>query len=451
MTFRSLLLGWAVACAGFAALAAPAPQPPNILLIFTDDQGVHDVGSYGSEIPTPHIDSIARDGIKLNGFYSASAVCTPARFGLLTGRNPSRSRDQLIAPLMFLSDADRHRGLRPGETTLAAVLKQAGYATAVIGKWHLGHGESEFFPEHHGFQHSYGHTGGCVDYFTLAYGNVPDWYRNGRPIEESGYATDLITDEAVRYLKERRSSQPFFLYLAYNAPHFGKGWDDEANAPVNILQPHPRDLERARFIEDPKRRDFAAMTMALDDGIGRVLRSVDEMGLRESTIVIFLTDNGGEPVAGGSNLPLRGNKGSLFEGGIKVPGLVRWPGKIRAGSQTDAVVWGLDWFPTLARIAGASTEGLLLDGQDIGTVLEGKELTGERELFWEMAQPDRSTAALRQGNWKFVRTLEGEELLFDLAVDPLEQKNLAPEKPEVLAGLRARSDQLHRHLRTERP
>ncbi len=178
MTFQN----WLPIMLLVASVGTPTPgaaAPPNVVLIFTDDQGMNDVSCYGSEIPTPHIDSLAADGIKLTQFYAASAICTPSRFGLLTGRNPSRSRDRLLSALMFLSDEDKNRGLRQNETTLATVLRASGYHTALIGKWHLGHGQAKFEARRHGFDHTYGHTGGCVDFFTMCYGNTPDWYRNG--------------------------------------------------------------------------------------------------------------------------------------------------------------------------------------------------------------------------------------------------------------------------------
>ena len=276
-------------------------ERPNIILILTDDQGVNDVGCYGSEIRTPNIDSLAREGARFDQFYVASSICTPSRFAILTGQYPSRSQDELLGALMYLEDEER--GLRPDETTIASVLQKADYSTALIGKWHLGHGSKKFLPTRHGFDYFRGHTGGCIDFYTMCYGNDKDWYENETIVDKTGYATDLITDEAVAYLtKEERSERPFFLMLAYNAPHYGKGWDDGNKSPINILQPPPNDLARVSYIEDPTRRKFAAKVVNLDDGIGRVLEAIDASGLKENTLVVFVTDHGGDPKYGGSNL-----------------------------------------------------------------------------------------------------------------------------------------------------
>jgi len=206
------------------SLAARAyGERPNIVLIFTDDQGIHDVGSYGSEIPTPHTDSLARDGLKFLSWYSASSICTPSRFGLLTGTNPCRSQDRLLGALMFLGEADRTRGIRAGETTLATVLQGAGYRTALIGKWHLGHGGPDFLPTRHGFDSFFGHTGGCVDFFTMRYGNQPDWYRDEALVDVSGYATDVLTDETVRFLGKQTGGPSVFLVLVLQRPALWQG------------------------------------------------------------------------------------------------------------------------------------------------------------------------------------------------------------------------------------
>jgi arylsulfatase A-like enzyme len=330
-------------------------ERPNIVFILSDDQGVNDVGCYGSEIRTPHIDSLAHEGAKFDNFYVASSICTPSRFSFLTGKYPSRSKDELLGALMYLSD--ENRGLRQEETTIASVLQKVDYSTALIGKWHLGHGEKEFLPTRHGFSIFKGHTGGCIDFYTMSYGNQKDWYEGEEIVDKTGYATDLITDEAVEYIKNpARKQNPFFLLLAYNAPHYGKGWDDGSKKPINIMQPPPEYLARVTYIKDPTRRKFAAKVVNLDDNIGRVLEAIDNSELKENTLVIFVTDHGGDPKYGGSNLPLRGLKAGLFEGGIKVPCLMRWPAKIQAGKSIGSIISALDFFPTFCEIAcGART------------------------------------------------------------------------------------------------
>lgn len=437
-----------VAIAAIVAIASPnaAADRPNVVLIFTDDQGVHDVGCYGSEIKTPHIDSLARDGLKFNQWYSASAICTPSRYGLLTSRNPSRSRDRLLSALMFLSEEDGQRGLQRSEPTVVQSLSNAGYRTALIGKWHLGHGAKRFLPTRHGFQTFFGHTGGCVDYFTMRYGNEPDWYRNEELIDVTGYATDVITDEAVHFLETADGESPFFLFLSYNAPHFGKGWNDGEVKTVNQLQPPPNDLARVAEISDITRRKYAATVVNLDDAVGRVLSTLEAEQLAHNTLVIFLTDHGGDPRYGGSNAPYRGDKATLFEGGIRVPCLMRWPARINPATESNAVLWSLDIGATLSRICDAS---LLAesDGLDFSSHLTGESLaTSDRELYWELGQHNELErgrwVALRRGQWKYVKDNGGRQFLFNIARDPLEQHNLVASHGVLFEQLETRADRL---------
>ena len=410
-------------------LSAQTQSAPNIVLIFSDDQGWNDVGCYGSEIPTPNIDRIAREGVKFNQFYAASAICTPSRYGLLTGKYPSRSQDRLLTALMFMGD--KNKGIRPQEMTIGEVLRdQAGYHTAIIGKWHLGHGDADFLPVNHGFEYFRGHTGGCIDYFTMTYGAVPDWYHGDMHVEQNGYATEIITDEAIKYLETRKDSpQPFFLYLPYNAPHFGKGYSPAEAKPINIMQPQAKDLKRVADIKNKVRREFAAMTVSLDDGVGKVLDALDRLGLSDETLVVFITDHGGDPVYGGRNLPFRGSKATLFEGGIRVPALMRWPGMIKPGSLSNATLSALDLFPTFCHWAGLETSDFQLDGMDIRAIVLDGQNTPEREIFWELGAHSELQrepwGALLSGSWKYVNSPEEGTFLFDLANDPHETQNLA--------------------------
>ncbi len=433
------------------SLIVEAADRPNIVLIFSDDQGVNDVGCYGSEIPTPNIDRIAKEGIRLTNWYSASSICTPSRYGLLTGRNPSRSRDQLLSALMFLSEEDAERGIHTDEQTIASVLAGVGYTTALIGKWHLGHGSSEFLPLNHGFQISKGHTGGCIDYFTMTYGVQNDWYEGSKLVSRNGYATELITEEATTFLKsQQHATKPFFLYLPYNAPHFGKGWNPSRNETVNIMQAQAKDLQRVEFIEDKIRREFAAMVVSLDDGIGKMMQSLDEYGLTDNTLLIFLTDHGGDPIYGGSNKPLRGDKATLFDGGLKVPCVMRWPQKIKAGSESDAVLSSLDLFPTFCELAGASVP-TKVDGLSIRTHLLRGDTAPDRELFWQTgrhAELDRgSWIAARVGNLKYVRDESGKEYLFDLSVDPNESTDLCDHDPSAFQQMKANAQRLAKSMK----
>lgn len=429
-----------------------AAERPNILLIFTDDQGIHDVGSYGSEIPTPHIDRLAEEGMLFERWYSASSICTPSRFGLLTGLNPSRSRHQLLSALMFMAEEHKSTGIQPGETTIAERLRDAGYGTSLIGKWHLGHGEKSLLPTRHGFDSFIGHTGGCIDFFTMTYGVIPDWYHQEEYVSENGYATELISDEAISFLDSRKGEDdPFFLYLAYNAPHFGKGWSPSVQAPVNLMQPQADDLKRVSFIEDKVRREFAAMTVSLDDGVGRVMEALEANGLEENTLVIFLTDHGGDPVYGGSNTPYRGNKATLFEGGLRVPCIMRWPGRIAAGARNDALCSSLDLFPTFCDLAGVELKDDRLDGRVLTPVLFGKDRWEDRSLFWELGAHEElgrnPWSAMRSGDWKYLETPSDGEFLFNLSDDPYEQKNLIESEPERFQALKAARDEMAIRMR----
>jgi len=395
------------------SLGPSGRRPPNFLVIVSDDQGYHDVGCYGSEIPTPHIDSIARNGVKFANFYVAGPVCTPSRYGLLTGRYPARSRDQLLDALMPPST----KGIHPEETTLAEVLRERGYRTALIGKWHLGASRPEFLPTRHGFQSFDGFVHGCIDYFDFAYGGLKSWYRNEELYQPpKGYTTDYLTGQAARFPREN-ARNPFFLYLPYNAPHYGKaGYDPATKKARDILQAPPDYIARFSHIQDRNRREYAAMVASMDDNIGRLLQTVQELKLEQDTVIVFLSDNGGSLPYGGSNSPLRGEKADLFEGGIHVPCVMQWKGRLAAGKTIEQVAGGVDLFPTLASLAGAKASGI--DGRDLGPALfEGRSF--ERELFWRTG---REEAYLR-GRWKYIRTGQGEEFLFDLDRDPVEQVN----------------------------
>ena len=449
--FRLFLILTVFTCTGFAA------DRPNILLIFTDDQGINDVGCYGSEIPTPNIDRIGAEGIQFNNFYSASSICTPSRFGLLTGRNPIRSQHQLLGALMFMADEHKNTSIQPHETTIAEVLRDKGdYDTALIGKWHLGHGEETMLPHHHGFNTFIGHTGGCIDFFTMTYGIIPDWYHQSEHVSENGYATELITEEATAYLDERakQRDKPFFLYLAYNAPHFGKGYSPSDKAPVNLMQPQAADLKRVEFIEDKIRREFAAMTVSLDDGVGKVLESLEANGLDENTLVIFLTDHGGDPTYGGSNLPLRGDKATLFEGGLRVPCLMRWPAGIEADQESNALLTSLDLFPGFCQLADIPVPGNWpLDGTTFVPALDSAaEANQNRKLLWQTgahAELERkSWLAYRHGRLKYLNSPADGEFLFDLANDPNEEKDLKEQSPETFQKMKKAAYQWAEELRS---
>ena len=427
-------------CVQLSADQAIAAALPNIVVIFTDDQGVNDVGCYGSEIKTPNIDRLAAEGMKFNQFYAASSICTPSRFGLLTGRYPHHSKDKLLSALMFMESVDAHRGIRPGESTYVSQLKSVGYQTALVGKWHLGHGEEQFWPTKHGFDSFFGHTGGCVDFFTLNYGNRPDWYRGRTIVKTDGYATDVITDEAIDVLRSSTADDaPLYLHVSYNAPHFGKGWDEEKQKTRNIMQPKPADLAKVAAISDPLRRSFAAKVVGMDESIGKLMHTIDELSMRENTLVVFMTDHGGAPDYGGSNLPLRGAKATLFEGGIRVPCIVRWPGNVTAGSETDAVTCAIDWRATFGEITGYEVGQT--DGQSMLGALKSVTMKQTRTLVWRTGAHQsldrKSWSAVRRGDWKLVVPPGENPMLFDLAKDPTESNDLATERAALVQEMMA--------------
>lgn len=404
-----------VAATQAAAALGEQSRPPNFLIIFSDDQGYHDVGCYGSEIPTPHTDSIARNGVKFTNFYVAGPVCTASRYGLLTGRYPARSRDQLLGALM----PGTTKGIHPEETTIAKVVRDRGYRTAIFGKWHLGYAKPEFLPTRHGFQQFDGFVHGCIDFFDFTYGGLKSWYRNESLYQPPrGHTTDYITEQGLRFLKENRRN-PFLLYLPYNSPHYAKlKYDPVTKESKNGLQAPEEYIARFAHVKDEKRRVYAAMVASLDDNIGKLLRALRELQLEENTLVMFISDNGGSIPYGGRNEPLRGQKGGLFEGGIRVPGLMQWKGKLAPGKTVRQVAGTVDVFPTIAALAGAPARASHTDGRDLSPALF-QDRDFERELFWRTGRAD----AYLLGYWKYIKTSEGEEFLFDLEHDPTEQTN----------------------------
>ncbi|MBN2290218.1 MAG: sulfatase-like hydrolase/transferase [Candidatus Glassbacteria bacterium] len=418
--------------------SAAAEQPPNILLINADDLGMGDLSCYGGEIPTPNIDSLARQGLLFTDFYVSAPVCTPSRFSQLTGLMPQRSRHNLTTPLMPTSPQDAERGLEPGEKTIAQVLRESFYATGLIGKWHLGHGNSRFLPTRHGFDYFYGFTPGCIDFFTHRYRGEACFYRNEQFIEEEGYSTDLFTREAVAFLVRNRN-RPFYLNLAHNAPHYGK-----ANAPgaeANVLQA-PEELIAGFDGPDADRNIYSAMVVSLDNGVGMVLEALERLGLSSNTLVIFTSDNGADPDYGGSNGAFRGEKATLFEGGIRVPCLMRWPSAIEPGGTCSRPCSHLDFYETFSSLGGAPESRTKTEGLDLLPLIKDPDSEcAERTLFWVY----NSTAAIRQGKWKYLQS-DGQEggdrrqMLFDLSEDPYEENDLAGDETSLMESLKATLD-----------
>jgi arylsulfatase A-like enzyme len=422
-----LFLGWFLT--GGPAPADEPKSPPNILLLIADDLGWRDIGYHDSEVRTPNLDKLAGTGVRLERHY-VYPTCSPTRAGLLTGRAPSRFG--IYAPIDGRSTAS----LPADVPTLAKVLKGRGYVTALFGKWHLGL-RPEVGPRKFGFDQSYGYLHGQLDQYTHLYKNGDrTWHRNDEFLEEKGHATDLIADEAVRFLSAKRAA-PFFLYVAFSVPHVPLQEEDKWLAPYKDS------------IKDPSRRAYAASITHLDDAVGRVVAALEKAGQRDNTLVLFTSDNGGQrnnPASTdyggrhgpyptlGDNRPWRGWKGELYEGGIRVPAFVSWPGRLKAGVLRETVSC-LDWFPTCARLAGATVEAdWKIEGRDVWPLLTGEERKPTaRTLYWSTP----NAAAVLDGDWKLIvpQRRAGAVELYNLADDPGEKKNRAEENPAKLDAL----------------
>lgn len=428
---------------GFSAVSglgmeAQGRRKPNFIVILLDDLGCTDLGCYGAkDLKTPNIDSLASSGVRFTNWYSNAPLCAPARASLMTGRYPMRAG----VPTNGLA-------LGPNQETIASLLKRGGYSTGLVGKWHLGRGDSA--PNKKGFDEFYGFHSGCVDFYSHRYywgepriPNYHDLWRNQTEIFEDGqYLTERIGDEAVEFIRRHRND-PFFLYLAFNAPHY------PMHAPQKYI---------ARFPDLPfERRVYAAMISAVDDAIGRVLEELRRAGISDDTCIFFLGDNGAttearaglnsQPATAGRNRPYRGFKFSLFDGGMHVPGILRWPGRVPAGKVVSEVAMSMDVLPTICKAAGVSIpENYVIDGKDILGLAVSQRPSPHKAIFWSYGKQ----VAVRRGKWKLVingivwdgapesrKPLEGEDSVFlsDLEADPGESKNLRRVHPEIVDEL----------------
>jgi len=402
---------------------------PNVVLVITDDVGYGDLGSYGApDVKTPNIDRLARDGVRLTDFYANGATCTPTRAALISGRY--QQRFGLEQPLGVQPAADAERGLSPTGRSLPQILKNNGYATALVGKWHLGW-KSEFSPTAHGFDYFFGFKSGYVDYYQHTAGaDAPlraDLFEDDRVVEVPGYMTDLITERSVRFI-EQNAGRPFFLDVSYNAAHWPyQRPDDPSTARDNARHLGPFDEPTST------RADYVAMLERADQGVGRILAALDKMGLRRDTIVIFTNDNGGEWLS--RNTPLFHHKGSVWEGGIRVPAIIRWPGRIRAGRVSGQVGITMDLTASVLAATGTPVPPeARLEGINLLPVLEGRTPEIERTLFWRVAGA-RPQQAVRSGEWKLLLD-GGRAMLFNLRGDIGERNNLIGQRPDVARRLR---------------
>ncbi len=406
---------WALALLSIT-LYGQAPRRPNFVVFLSDDMGWEQVGfNGGKEVPTPNIDRIANEGVKLTQFY-VQPVCSPTRACLLTGRYAWKNGME-VRPT-----AESRHGMLLDERTMAEALREVGYHTWMVGKWHLGEWQRPHLPLQRGFDHHYGHYSALIDSFTHMRGPVLDWHRNGRPVVEDGYSTFLLAEEAERLIERHDGRSPFFLYLPFNAVH------GPHQAPDDYLEKYSRLGRRG-----PQRAQLECMDLA----VGSVLETLERKGVLDSTLVMFTNDNGGTRVT--SNGPYRGFKSDYHEGGVRVPATMRWPGQIPAGSVSGAMLHIVDLFPTFAQLAGARTDaGLPLDGRDAWDAI-AKGGPGLRE------EVVHSLEVIRVGDWKLIE--EGASYygwreqplqLFNIREDPYEETNLADGRPDKVAELRER-------------
>jgi arylsulfatase A-like enzyme len=438
-------LRWAVFALCCSALAtARAGERPNILLIVSDDQGWNDLGCIGSRpVKTPVLDRLAAAGVRATSYYVTWPACTPSRGSILTGRYPQRNglydmvrNDMVNYGHRYTSDEyavspEMTLGLDVREITIGDVLHRAGYRTGMVGKWDMGQAK-RFLPLQRGFDTFYGHGNNGIDYYTHERYGVPSLFRNNvRTEEDKGtYATDVFRREAIKFIQDS-GERPWFLYLCFNAPHGASSYSGDTGedktgvqAPEGFVAPY-----RAQGVPDRLARYYGAVT-CMDDAIGKIIEAIRAQGKLNDTLMIFQSDNGGS--GNGGNAPLKGSKGTMYEGGLRVPFVATWPGHLPAGKVTDEFLTSLELFPTLLATMGAKPpEGVHLDGFDMLPVLNGGQSPRTR-MCWQR----RSDKACRVGHWKWIETPKVRGL-FDLSNDLSETKDLSALHPEMLAELRS--------------
>ena len=454
---RIFALAFALALTLPAATALARPDHPNVVIFLADDLGWADVGYHGEDvIETPSIDRLAREGAQLDRFYS-TPICSPTRAALMTGRDPMRLGVAYGVIMPWMTN-----GIHPDEHFMPESFRAAGYQTAMVGKWHLGHAQETYTPRARGFDHFYGHLHTEVGYFP-PFGNQGgrDFQRNGETIEDEGYETFLLADEASRWIRERDADKPFFLYVPFIAPHtpldapedllekYADMKDDRQ--PARSQQTDESRMFRKLLLQKSARPVYAAVVDAMDQAIGRVLDTLDAEGLAEDTIVLFFSDNGGAAYAtgGADNVPLRGGKGDTFEGGIRVVSVMRWPARIEAGSKMTSIMSAMDVFPTLTEAAGIEAGNEFdLDGRSLWpAIAEGREMPRKELLFFASETPIHGVFNLTgfDDQWKLVQRIEQglvsadvESWLFRTDIDPEERINLAEKHAEKVREMAQR-------------
>lgn len=387
---------------------------PNIVIVMADDLGLGDVSYTGGSIQTPHIDQLAADGMHFTDFHSNGAMCSPTRAAFLTGRYQQRCG--IVGIVGEPRKGKPDLGLGKEEFTFADALKAKGYATALFGKWHVGH-IPQYHPTQNGFDEFIGNIGGCIDYFTHTHPRreYHDWWNMTEEIKEEGYTTHLITGHSVDFIK-RRKREPFCLFVSYTAPH------------TPLQGPDP---EKGK---QPKEEAYPEMIHEIDKGVGEIVAALQEAGIADNTFVIFTADNGHSKHSPGSALGYRATKGTIYEGGHRIPTVFKWPGKIKPGTSSDQTAMSFDLMPTILEFTGAELpEGRKLDGISLaGHLLENEKLP-RRLLFWDV----RGSRAVRSNQWKLIEDKKGNVQLYDLASDPGEKKDVTKQNPEIAAELLA--------------
>jgi arylsulfatase A len=421
---RRLVLLYAICGLTFASLhAQPSPARPNIVLIITDDVGYGDIGSYGGpDIKTPNIDSLAKAGTRFTQFYANGSSCTPTRAGLISGRY--QQRFALERPLGHATSADANLGLPANGQSLPQLLRGRGYATALIGKWHLGY-LPQFSPKAHGFDSFFGFKAGFTDYYQHTDGGgQPDLFEDDKPVTMSGYMTDLITERSVKFIGDHVKS-PFFLEVAYNAAHWPYQDPDQPSTAIrnsaHLLPFDENTGTRAAYVKIMERADR---------GVGEILAALDRAGLSQNTLVVFTNDNGGEWLS--RNAPLFNRKFTLYEGGIRVPAIIRWPGHVPAGVVTTQVGITMDLSATFLAAAGVTPPDAKLEGMDLVPLIRAGAKPISRTLFWRVTTAGLNQRAVRDGDWKLLLEGTARVMLFDVSKDLGERDDMAASNTAVV-------------------
>jgi len=432
LTRRRFVQATAAGSLALAGLSRPTQAQtakPNIVFILADDLGYADVSCYGQrDYTTPNVDRLAIEGLRFLQAYSNSANCSPTRTALITGRYQMRLEVGLEEPIN--ASTPKSVGLPPSHPTLPSILKKAGYGTSLVGKWHLGY-LPDYSPLKSGYDRFFGIFSGAADYFNHGFDHAHSGAEAGQlyeqevPIERHGYMTNLLGDRAVETIEGyAKSKEPFLLSLHFNAPHWPwEGPDDEAES---------KRIRSINHRDGGTQKTYAAMMQSLDSNIGRVLQTLDVQGLSGNTIVIFTSDNGGERFS--KTWPFTGMKGELLEGGLRIPAIARWPGRIAAGAGSEQVMISMDWMPTLLGAAGTQPDvAYPADGHNLLPVLTGREQPHARKLYWRFKAGGQR--AIRDGDWKYLQ-IAGNEFLFDVVKDPRERANLGNRYKDVFDRLK---------------